>query len=77
MALGIWDNKRTGTLFLLLAFVAVEIFLPVALQVDALPAVTLILIICLEIISATCIIPPRTVSAGYRFGIPPRSPPIC
>jgi hypothetical protein len=47
------------------------------LQVDALPAVTLVLIICLEIISATCIIPPRIVSAGYRFGIPPRSPPIC
>lgn len=76
MAIGIWDIKRIGTFLLLLAFVAVAIFLPAA-GPFALPAETLTLVICLEIISVSCVIPLHIVSTGYRFGIPPRSPPIC
>ena len=74
MTIGIF--KRIGTFLLLLAVVAVAILLSAAWQVDALPAEILTLIICLEIISVSCAIPLQIVSAGYRFGIPPRSPPI-
>jgi len=74
MTIGIF--KRIGTFLLLLAVVAVAILLSAAWQVDALPAEILTLIICLEIISVSCTIPLQNVSAGYRFGIPPRSPPI-
>jgi hypothetical protein len=76
MAIGIWDVKRIGTVLLLLAFVAVAIFLP-ADAPPAVGAVTFTLILILEILFAFSLNPQQLVSAGYRFGIPPRSPPIC
>jgi hypothetical protein len=71
--------RKIGIWFLLLSFTFVAITLPL-LSVDApdaVTAVTFTLLLILEILAVFYLNPQLNICAGYRFGIPPRSPPIC
>jgi len=72
------DIRKIGTWFLLLAFAFVAIILPLlsADAPDAVTTVTFALILILEILFVFSLNPRQMICAGYRFGIPPRSPPI-
>jgi hypothetical protein len=73
------DFRKIVIWVLLLSFVFVAIIIPLlSLDTpDAVAAVTLALILVLEILFCFCFNPQLIIPAGYRFGIPPRSPPIC
>jgi hypothetical protein len=71
--------RKIGVWFLLLFFAFVAITLPLlsADTPDAVTAVTITLLLILELLSVFSLNPQLNICAGYRFGIPPRSPPIC
>jgi hypothetical protein len=73
------DTRKVGIWFLLLAFVFAAIILPLlsADAPDALTAVTFTLLLILEILFVFSLNPQLIVCTGSRFGISPRSPPIC
>jgi len=72
------DIRKIGIWFLLLEFAFVAIILPLLSTdaPDAFTAVTFTLILILEILFALFLRPLQLVCTAYRFGIPPRSPPI-
>ena len=73
------DVRKIGTWLLLMVFVFVAIILPL-LSTDApdgVTTVTFALILILEILFALSLNPLPGICAAYRFGISPRSPPIC
>jgi hypothetical protein len=68
--------QKIGTWILLVGFVLVTIALPAA-GPPAIFAEIIVLIFILEIVSPVELPAPQPVCSGYRFGIPPRSPPSC
>jgi len=71
-----WNIEKAGAWLLVRALVAVANVRLVA-GPPAIPADTVLLGIRLKIISVSCNIPLHIGGAGYRFGIFPRSQPIC